>query len=211
MMAYIQPTDRPVLYAAIGQIAGVGIAAHGETRVGDATGIASVLTAYSDEDENTFMSQLPAQSFPVLPDSGWLEQGDIYSYEGECVMVRQSHNRTIYAPDETPALFVVYREDAGDALEWVAGEEVVVGTRRLYEDVEYECLQAHVTQNDWTPPTVPALWQAVQPPSDEWQAWTAYTIGDVVLYEGIEYECRQSHTSQPGWEPPNVPALWLAL
>jgi len=96
-------------------------------------------------------------------------------------------------------------------LEWIAGEQVYIGTRRIYASAEYECLQAHVTQADWIPPNVPALWNAVVPPSDEWQPYTAYTIGDIVTYAGAEYECRQSHTSLPGWEPPNVLALWLPL
>jgi hypothetical protein len=111
------------------------------------------------------------------------------------------------------ALFVVYREDAGDVLEWVAGEHVAVGTRRVYDGVLYQCLQAHVTQSDWIPAVVPALWQVVpeEPVAGEWAPWTAYTIGERVTYQGVEYECRQSHTSQPGWQPPAVLALWLPL
>jgi hypothetical protein len=56
-------------------------------------------------------------------------------------------------------------------LEWVAGESVSVGTRRTYDGVTYECLQAHVTQSDWVPPAVPALWRVYeepQEPGDEW-------------------------------------------
>lgn len=53
------------------------------------------------------------------------------------------------------------RPDATDVLAWVAGEQVIVGTRRTYEGVEYECLQSHVTQADWTPPVTPALWKKI--------------------------------------------------
>ena len=120
--------------------------------------------------------------------------------------------RTIYPPNETLALFVTYREDA-DNLEWIPAETVSVGMRRTYEGNLYEAIQAHTTQEDWTPPSTPALWKVVaeEPPTDEWQAGVAYTIGDVVTYQGSEYECRQSHTAQVGWEPPNVLALWLPL
>jgi hypothetical protein len=173
--------------------------------------LATSLTVVADEDDNAFIAALPANAFPPLPDSGWLEAGDIYSYGGEAVIVRQSHHRTIYAPAETPALFLVYRENAGDALDWVAGESVVVGTQRSYNGTLYTCIQAHVTQSDWTPPATPALWRVVQEAGDEWAAYVQYDIGDVVTYNGTEYECRQSHTSQPGWEPPNVLALWLPL
>lgn len=150
-------------------------------------------------------------SVTPLPNQGeWCEAGAIYAYNGALVICRQSHFRTIYPPEETLALFIVYREEAA-GLEWIAGEQVHVGTRRFYDGAEYECLQAHVTQSDWTPPSVTALWRVVMPPSAEWQPYTAYVIGDEVLYAGLLYRCRQSHTSLPGWEPPNVPALWLPL
>ena len=94
---------------------------------------------------------------------------------------------------------------------WIPNEPVGVGDIRIYDGAEYECLQAHVTQADWTPPAVPALWRAMVEPSAEWQAGTAYKVGDRVTYAGLLYECRQSHTSLPGWEPPNVLALWLPI
>lgn len=171
-------------------------------------------TLVSDASENAFLGALPAAEFPALPGVGeWLEQGAIYNADGTLVMVRQPHARTLYPPAETPALFVVYREDAADVLAWVAGESVGVGTLRTYGDDTYRALQAHVTQADWTPPAVPALWAlfAEEPPTDEWATGVSYTAGDVVTYGGAEYECRQSHTSQVGWEPPNVLALWLPL
>ena len=210
---YLEPTEQPILYAAIGEIATTPISETGKTLLGDATGVANVLTLYSDTDENAFVGQLPADVWLALPDSGWLDAGAIYNYNGGAVMVRQSHNRTIYPPEDTPALFVVYRPDANEVLDWIAGEQVQVGTRRKYDEVVYECLQAQVTESTWTPPATPALWQIVQeePPTGEWAAWTPYTIGDRVMYQGVEYECRQSHTSQPGWEPPNVLALWLPV
>lgn len=149
-------------------------------------------------------------AFPPLPDSGWLEAGAIYQHGEQAVIVRQGHERTIYEPSETPALFMIYRADAADVLAWIAGESVAVGTQRTYDGVTYECLQAHVTQADWTPDATPALWSAVveEPTTDEWTAGVWYDIGDQVTYGGVLYECIQAHTSQAGWEPPNVPALW---
>ena len=213
-MGYIEPTEQPILYAAVGTIAATPVSENGVTLIGDATGVANVLTLYSDTDEVAFVGVIPAAVWPSLPGMGeWLEMGDIYQYDKQTVMVRQSHGRTIYVPEDTPALFIVYREDAGAALDWVAGEQVQVGTQRMYGTVLYRCLQMHVTQSDWTPPVVPALWQIVQeePAMGEWAPWVAYTIGDHVTYLGIEYECRQSHVSQPGWTPPAVLALWLPV
>jgi len=208
----ITPTDRPVLYAVTGELGGQAVALNDTARVGEQVGIAEALAAVSDADENTFIAAVPVDAFPALPDSGWLEAGSIYNWNGQAVVVRQSHNRTEHDPDTVPALFLVYREDAGEALDWIAGEQVQVGTLRLYDDVLYACIQAHVTQVDWTPPATPALWRVyVEPTAGEWQPWTAYGAGDVVGYEGTEYECLQAHVSQPGWEPPNVPALWAAM
>ena len=148
---------------------------------------------------------------PQLPEvGGWCDAGTLYAYNSALVICRQSHFRTIYPPEETLALFIVYREES-EGLEWIAGEQVHLGTRRIYAGAEYECLQAHVTQSDWTPPAVPALWRAVLPPSAEWQPYTAYVIGDEVLYAGLLYRCRQSHTSLPGWEPSRTPALWSVI
>jgi len=98
----------------------------------------------------------------------------------------------------------------------VVGEPVTVGMHRLYGGIEYVCLQAHVTQADWTPPLTPALWQVYTPPPPPESEWTypvAYAIGDIVWYgtPSDRYQCRQAHTSQAGWTPPAVPALWLRL
>ena len=175
--------------------------------------MATSLAVIAAEDENDFVGELDPATLPPLPEQGtWLEKDAIYSYGDAAVMVRQSHYRTEHDPADVPALFVVYREDA-PGLDWIVGEPVSVGAIRVYNDITYRCLQAHVTQADWTPPAVPALWAVYTESSgtDEWAAGVAYTIGDIVTYGGSEYECRQSHTSQVGWEPPNVLALWLPL
>jgi hypothetical protein len=200
-----------VFWTATGAIGGTDVAESGMTRLNEETGICEELETTSSKSENDLLDGLSAAIWPPLPDVGeWLEMGAIYSYDDTALMVRQSHSRMHYDPLETPALFIVYREDAGEALEWIAGEQVYVGTWRMYDGTLYECLQQHVTQADWTPDVVPALWRVV-PTTAEWQPWVYYEIGTHVTYQGIEYECRQSHTSQPGWTPPAVPALWLAV
>lgn len=45
------------------------------------------------------------------------------------------------------------------ALPWTAGEAVKPPMKRGFGGVVYECIQPHVTQSDWTPPTTPALWK----------------------------------------------------
>jgi len=152
-------------------------------------------------------------AFPPLPDSGWLDAGAVYQYGDGAVIVRQSHQRTEHEPEDVPALFMVWREDAASVLEWIAGEQVTVGTRRMYEGVEYECLQSHVTQTAWAPPATPSLWAVVvaEPePDDEWAVGVSYKVGDVVTYQGREYRCLQAHTSIATWTP-LVQSLWQAL
>ena len=205
-MTTILPIDRPIRYC----VTGVDEPIIGMTYVGELTGVNPALTVKADADENAFIHSLTAEVFPELPSDGWLEADAIYAYEGAAVMVRQSHYRTHYEPVETPALFIVYREDAGDALDWVAGEKVDIGTRRTFDGVTYECLQPHVTQSDWTPPAVPALWALVVAPTAEWAYPVAYKIGDIVTYQGKTYQCRQSHTSIASWTP-LVLALWLPI
>ena len=217
-MPTLIPTDRPIIW----RVKDDG--SHGTTRLAEVTAVSQFVTHIAGEGEQAFLDAVVADgdAYPALPRQGTeLERGEIYDDGGTLVMVRQSHTRTEHDPADVPALFLVWRADAGDVLEWVVGEQVYVGTLRIYDGTTYECIQAHVTQRDWTPPSVPALWQVYTPPggTDEWAAGVAYTgdntagagNGDVVTYQGSEYRCLQSHTSQPGWEPPNVPALWMPL
>lgn len=173
---------------------------------------------------------------PELPPVGTLVEEDaLYSHDSSIYRVRQSHNVTIYDPDDVPALFTIYRKESG-TMDWIAGEQVEIGMKRTYEGVIYECFQSHQTQVDWTPPsTLNVLWlvyvettteapaTTTEAPAttteqaatttlagvDEWAAGVSYTVGDLVAYGGITYSCRQSHTSQAHWTPPAVLSLWL--
>jgi hypothetical protein len=213
MTTYTLATTQPVFWA-VKQ--GATIIAAGTTPTNAITFAADTNTMISDVSENTFLGKAAgaAGSYRPLPATGTpLLTGEIYGYGGGLVMVRQSHNRTADAPADVPALFTVYRAGAADVLDWVAGEAVIVGTRRTYDGKTWEALQAHQTQADWQPPNVPALWReiVVTPPPGAWAFPVAYTVGQRVTYLGLTYECRQAHTSQAGWFPPAVPALWLAV
>ncbi len=216
-MPMILPVDRPILYTVLAEepISDV-------TRVGDLTGVNEALSVVADADENAYLGALAdvAEAFPPLPPAGtWLEAGKPYQWCDGVVIARQGHTRTEHDPATVPALFLVWRLDAGDGAPWIAQEQVYVGTQRTYGGATYKCLQAHVTQEDWVPPNVLALWAVVveepeepqEPGTPEWAVGVAYKVGDVVTYGGAEYECRQSHTAQVGWEPPKVLALWLPL
>ena len=206
-MTLIKPTDQPIHWSV--QVPNGDIPLSGVTGVGEAT--AAPHTVYQDSDPNAYLGKLPATKFPDLPDSGWLEQNAIYNYNGTLVMVRQSHNRQSDYSVDNITLYIRYRPGASGVLDWIAGEKVEVGTHRLYNAIEYVCLQAHVTQSDWQPPAVPALWSIYTPPPPPASAWSypvAYKVNDLVTYNGSTYKCLQAHTSQAGWTPVAVPALW---
>lgn len=135
--------------------------------------------------------------FPVLPNTGWLEQGHIYSYQDGAVCVEQSHNRTIYAPELTPALFSFYRPNTDDLL-WIPNEQVEVGWKRWYNDVQYVVIQAHMTLSTWTPDVTPALWQVVQteqPPQWVSSNYYLYTVGYEVFDSGKIWRAKNTtHT-----------------
>lgn len=215
-MPFVITEDRPLYYACrdAGNILSAGLIEVGGLVV---TGIELV----SDADENTFLGAVAgsASSYNPLPNAGtWLEAGEMYGYNDGIVIVRQSHSRTEHAPEDAPALFIVYREDADEPLEWVTGESVLIGTRRTYEGKLYEALQPHVTQPDWQPNApgiLNVLWREVveEPQTQEWQVGVSYAVNDEVVYEGSTYRCLQAHTSIQTWCPtcPGILGVLWAL
>lgn len=76
----------------------------------------------------------------------------------------------------------------------------------LFDGNLWRVVQAHTTQADWTPPSVPALWAAVRqtegPTVDPWVQPTgsqdAYQVGDRVTFEGQTWE---STAANNVWSP----------
>lgn len=186
----------------------------GITPVGQATGVNNTLSVIYAEGEAEFLAAAKTTAYKPLPPAGtWVEAGQIYGYNGGCVIIRQSHYRTTHRPEDVPALISVWRADIGSALEWVANERVYIGTRRTYAGKTWECIADHVTQVDWTPDKTPTLWRLYVEvtPEQPWSYPVAYKVGDIVTYQGGRYQCLQAHTSQAGWTPAAVPALWKKL
>jgi hypothetical protein len=148
-----------------------------------------------------------AVSIPELPASGLVEKDKLYKYGEQVIQCIQTHNRTIYTPEQTPALFSFYREETAGLI-WITNEKVNVGDKRTYNSIEYECIQAHMTQDTWNPElTLSMLWKKIVTTS-EWSAGVAYKVNDIVTYQGSTYKCLQAHTSISTWYPSAVPALW---
>ena len=208
----ISATDRVLSWAALRDGA---IVVAGVTVPGDTTASAELVSAESEPALLGALVSSEVNALP-LPDVGeWVEAGAIYGYAGGLVIVRQSHTRTEHAPEDVPALFIVWREDADEVLEWVAREQVHLGTRRVYDGVLYECLQPHVTESTWTPPATPNLWRVVENEPETPPAWVqptsahdAYNIGDRVTFEGNIYE---SLIDANVWSPTAYPQGWQLI
>lgn len=204
----IVPTDCPIYWTT--SILSGSLQIVGMTDPGLVTAGPAEFKCSEREDGFLQIAESIVDKLPALPSSGWLQKGSIYNYNDVAVMVLQAHERTIFPPESTPALFSIYRDEI-DGLEWAANESVSVGWTRTYKGKSYTCLQAHTTQSDWTPDIAPALWSEIVEPGDGWAAGVAYIVGQSVTYKDIVYECLQAHTSMAGWEPPNVPALWAVV
>jgi hypothetical protein len=134
---------------------------HGQTRIGETTGIQIGLSVIVGEGEGDFLDAVAASTYtpPPLPDEGELEKGAVYTWGEHIVMVRQSHTRTIFPPDQTPALFLFWQPEGDGVPDWIEWEWVEVGRQRRYDGVIYRVIQAHQTQPDYTPPATWALWE----------------------------------------------------
>ena len=196
----IEPTQNPVLFAVRYQ---ADVFTSGTLAVGQA--LATSLELIFSEDDNAFLAAMvgKAGNYQPLPGAGTsLEAGTIYGYNGGLVIVRQSHVRTGFTPDTTPALFSVYRAGATGSLDWIAKEPVVVGTKRKYAGTLYEAIQAHVTE--FNPSLTPALWRvwvdasSPQPWVQPTGAQDAYPVGAKVTYGGFAW---QNTTPSNVWVP----------
>ena len=94
-----------------------------------------------------------------------------------------------------------------------ASHEYKEGDRVTYNGTLYKCLQAHTSQDSWTPADAPSLWAKVlitgtedTPP--EWQqpgSTNPYMKGDKVTLDGKVYE---SLIDNNVWKPDEYPAGW---
>lgn len=88
---------------------------------------------------------------------------------------------------------------------WKSGEEMPVNKRVQYNGVLYKVLQAHTSQDDWTPDVAPSLFAKVLIPDPtvipEWEqpdSTNPYMQGDHVMHNGTEWV---SDIDNNVWEP----------
>lgn len=88
---------------------------------------------------------------------------------------------------------------------WDASTVYEAGSRVRYNDTLYKCLQAHTSQETWTPTDAPSLWAKVlTDPSGEILPWeqpestNPYMTGDKVTHNGKTWV---SDVDNNVWEP----------
>lgn len=187
---------------------------------------------YSLTGDTFQMRDVTAEQVLILPDSVALAEGETLNDDVLMRALPLESFVTVSAEEALPnALGLLLRLAIADgrltdaellsiqpALEgraWKLGLDVQVGDVYSYANALWRCVQAHTTQNDWSPDLTPALWRKVEViPEDAVRVWAAgidYIVGDEVAYpdeNGPVFTCLQAHSSQEGWEPPNVPNLW---
>jgi len=101
---------------------------------------------------------------------------------------------------------VTATENAALFSSWASGIDYVLGALRKYEDILYRCVQAHKSQNDWTPEKTPALWLKTGNPAEEYPEWSqpvgaydAYNLDDKVTFGGKKWvSTANTNIWQPG-------------
>ena len=88
---------------------------------------------------------------------------------------------------------------------WMVGIAYVTKDVVTYQNIGYECVQAHTAQTTWPPNQTPALWTNYVPVSEGPQPWVqptgaqdAYQVGDKVTHADKTWE---SDTADNVWEP----------
>lgn len=97
-------------------------------------------------------------------------------------------------------------------LPWSTNTSYQVGDLRNYDGSLYKCLQAHTSQDDWTPDISASLWKNLSMNESGIQEWSqpissvdAYNTGDEVMYNGVHYK---STIDNNVWSPDAYPQGW---
>lgn len=216
MSIELKPTDRSEYYMAYdenGNVAHVGVLDVGLRLT---TGQPNLVHSPNENDYLSLVnSSGNVSNLTPMPALGDLcNAQEIYSHNDKAYICRQEHNRTEHDPEIVPALFSAYRENS-EGEEWIPNEQVAVGNIRLDEGVAYEAIQAHMTQDNWNPSAMPALWKLastgeIMPWVQPTGAQDAYALGAQVTHNGSTWE---SEVANNVWEPgaAGSEALWTEI
>lgn len=144
------------------------------------------------------------EGYRYVPRGETWTRADGVQFRGLMVAPAKDYNRIMtdvaldYLDDDEAETVTMLFED------WQTGVAYAVGDRRKYEGLLYRCVQAHTSQADWTPSSVPALW--VRTSAEEWPEWIqptgahdAYNKNDKVSHNGKHWICDiDANVYEPG-------------
>lgn len=137
--------------------------------------------------------------------------GEFYTTEGNLSALAKAK-----APDATSLVFVklaeagefddaTITEHAEQFTTWAYPVSYAVGAICKYGGKLYRCLQAHSSQETWTPDAAASLWKEIGDPTGEWPAWSqpigavdAYPLGAKVSHADKHWV---SAADNNVWEP----------
>jgi hypothetical protein len=96
---------------------------------------------------------------------------------------------------------------------WHIDVNYKVGQIVRHEEKLYRCVQAHTSQENWTPDVSASMWSEIKFAENGIEEWiqptgshNAYNVGDHVMHNGVEWV---SLINGNVYEPSNaVPTLW---
>ena len=176
----------------------------------------------------TYIKQAPNGCLVLCPENeamGLAHEGQVYSLLGReplpdapTIMLEQvDGGAEVQKASETGGIMFVTLAEGGQidpatAAEhtelfapWACPVNYTAGQIRQHGGKLYKCLQAHASQEGWTPDAAPSLWVAISDPAEEWPAWSqpigaqdAYPLGAKVSHK----EKRWISTADNNvWEP----------
>lgn len=119
---------------------------------------AAVARGYSGECDGTMEDALAALESVQPPKP--LDPAEVLT----AIFAAEPENLDIL-PDETLSRMAPYMQ------EWESGTAYSIGDIRSHADFPYRCVQAHTSQDDWTPDVAVSLWARIGDPGEEWPEW----------------------------------------
>ena len=88
---------------------------------------------------------------------------------------------------------------------WKSGKAYEAGDRVKHNDLLYKCLQAHTSQDDWTPDVAVSLWARTNDPGEEWPEWQPFEERQEPYVKGAKVSHNGKHWISDAdgnvWEP----------
>jgi len=144
------------------------------------------------------------EGYRYVPDGEIWVRSDGMVFHGLMITPAKDYDRIMtdvaisYLDDEQAESVAILFE------EWQTDTDYAVGDRRQFGGLLYRCIQAHHSQDDWTPDKTPALWvRTWTDPFPEWVqptgAHDAYNKGDKVSHNEKHWESEiDANVYEPG-------------